>query len=148
MLCHVCGEPAIGQCRLCHQFHCAKHGRLFCVHCRDQELVAAGPAAHAEATAEQPDVPPPAPAGAAAVVGQCRRCNRPASRTCPLCGALFCTDHRGWREVRIGRYKLRRPVCKRCAAAAARLPALLLWLIALLIAGVVSVVVYVLLTWD
>jgi hypothetical protein len=148
MLCQVCGEPAIGQCRLCHQFHCAQHGRLFCVHCRDQEKVAAGPAARAEVAAGQLDVPPPAPPGAAAVVGPCSRCNKPAGRACPLCGALFCTAHRGWREVRIGRYKLRRPVCKRCAAAARRLPTLVLWSVAMLIAGVVSVVVYVLLVCD
>ncbi len=147
MLCHVCGEPAIGQCRLCHQYHCAEHGRLFCVQCREQELVAAAPAAHAEPAAEPLREAAPAPPVATAAAGPCRRCNRPASRACPMCGALFCTEHRGWREVRIGRYKLRRPVCKRCGASARR-PGLGLWLAAMLIAGVVSVVVYVLLTGD
>jgi hypothetical protein len=128
MLCHVCGEPAIGQCRLCHQFYCAEHGRLFCVHCRDLQRISAQPPRPAEAQGVKPGTPEAGPA-----VGQCHRCGCPASRACTLCGAFFCSEHRGWRDVRIGRYTLRRPVCSRCGGAPRWLSLQLRWLIAWLL---------------
>jgi hypothetical protein len=145
MLCHVCGEPAIGQCRNCHQFHCGRHGRQYCVLCREQEALAAPPV-------PAPPVPArPAPAedrgGAAAeakeAAGPCAFCGQPAGRTCPLCGRRFCNQHRGWREVRIGRYNLRRAVCTHCnAPAASGLAVGLFWLLALLALAGGAAVVY------
>jgi hypothetical protein len=140
MLCHVCGDPAIGQCRICHQFHCGRHGRQYCVLCREQEELAAPPAPARSAPATAPAPAPPAPAeGPAAAeeaketTGPCAFCGQPAGRACPLCGRRFCNEHRGWREVRIGRYNLRRAVCSDCnAPAASGLAAGLFWLLALL----------------
>jgi hypothetical protein len=130
MLCHICGEPAIGKCKLCHEFHCSRHGRQYCVHCREQEDLTAQPAPIRQAPADS--------RGATAVetksaVGPCAVCGQPAGRTCPLCGRRFCNEHRGWREVRIGRYNLRRAVCSDCnAPTASGLAAGLFWLLALL----------------
>lgn len=33
MLCHICREPAIGQCRTCWRFYCASHGNVECETC-------------------------------------------------------------------------------------------------------------------
>ena len=125
MLCHICGDPAIGQCRICHQFHCVRHGRLFCVHCREQDLPAEGP--HAPSTAVK-EVSSPVPA----VSGPCAYCGQPAHRACPVCGRLFCQEHRGWREARVGRYNLRRQVCRGCNVTAGGAASWLFWLLALL----------------
>jgi hypothetical protein len=139
MLCHVCGEPAIGQCRDCHQFHCGRHGRVHCVQCRVQE-----PLALVTAPFRQPEANegPVRKEGTVGAVGPCARCGRPTARTCPLCGRPFCTEHRGWREVRIGRYNLRRAVCAACGAPGNPVGTGLFWLLALvaLVAG--GVVLY------
>ncbi len=116
MLCHECGEPAIGQCKLCRQFFCARHGRLYCYHCRHQEQIAATVPTQAQPQQEEGiSATPTQEKEPASVEGPCHCCGQPASRRCLLCGQLFCNAHRGWREVRIGRYKMRRPVCSSCA---------------------------------
>jgi hypothetical protein len=48
MLCHVCREPAIGQCRNCGLFYCAEHGRVYCITC-DERTVVRRPAQRAAA---------------------------------------------------------------------------------------------------
>ncbi len=40
MRCHVCGEPAIGQCQACWKFYCARHGDVFCASCQEQRKTA------------------------------------------------------------------------------------------------------------
>jgi hypothetical protein len=143
MLCHICGEPAIGQCRDCHEFHCGRHGRLYCVKCRVQEPPApvTAPYRQPEANAARIDR-----AGKVGAAGPCASCGQPAARTCPVCGRLFCTRHRGWRELKVGRYKLRRPVCSQCSRLPSRRAAPLLWLAALLAAAGLGVAVYWLMT--
>jgi hypothetical protein len=146
MLCHVCGEPAIGQCRICHQFHCGRHGRQFCVVCREQEDLAAPPAPVQPAPAESRS-------GAAQetreTTGPCAFCGQSAGRSCPVCGRWFCNEHRGWREVRIGRYNLRKVVCSHCnSPAASNLAVGLFWLLALLaLAGGGAAIYWLTTTW-
>ena len=36
MECHVCGQPATGQCRACWKFYCAAHGDMVCQPCQQQ----------------------------------------------------------------------------------------------------------------
>jgi hypothetical protein len=33
MQCHICGEPATGQCQSCSKFYCASHGDVMCDRC-------------------------------------------------------------------------------------------------------------------
>lgn len=44
------------------------------------------------------------------IVGQCIRCGRPATRACPLCGQLYCSEHMSATER----------VCADCAGGARR----------------------------
>ena len=43
MKCHVCGEPAVGQCQSCWKFYCAEHGDLSCQQCADVQTAAQVP---------------------------------------------------------------------------------------------------------
>ena len=36
MVCHICGQSAIGQCQACWKFYCQSHGDLICRTCRQQ----------------------------------------------------------------------------------------------------------------
>jgi hypothetical protein len=33
MVCHVCGQPAVGQCKSCAKFYCNAHGDVICERC-------------------------------------------------------------------------------------------------------------------
>lgn len=33
MVCHVCGQPAVGQCKTCAKFYCNAHGDVICERC-------------------------------------------------------------------------------------------------------------------
>ena len=33
MICHVCEQQAIGQCKSCGKFYCRQHGDVYCVRC-------------------------------------------------------------------------------------------------------------------
>jgi hypothetical protein len=33
MVCHECGQPAVGQCQWCSKFYCSAHGDKVCVTC-------------------------------------------------------------------------------------------------------------------
>jgi hypothetical protein len=60
-----------------------------------------------------------------------------------VCGRLFCQEHRGWREARVGRYNVRRPVCLGCNAKAGPGAGVwLFWLLALLALGAGGVAIY------
>ncbi|MCC6418570.1 MAG: hypothetical protein IT429_10070 [Gemmataceae bacterium] len=82
MLCHICREPAIGQCQNCNLFYCAEHGRVYCVSCDDR------------AVARRPPARPPAVVSRSEGRGAtCYHCGRPAERGCLRCGRFFCPDH-------------------------------------------------------
>src|SRR5262249_34229687 len=34
MICHVCAEQAVGQCKSCGKFYCRQHGDVYCSPCR------------------------------------------------------------------------------------------------------------------
>lgn len=34
MICHICAQPAIGQCKTCLKFYCAAHGDQLCQQCK------------------------------------------------------------------------------------------------------------------
>jgi hypothetical protein len=100
MICHVCGQAAVGQCVSCLRFYCRLHGDRTCSACAGQ-----GEAIRAE--------PPPsrlaallAPPGPAA---PCVACHRPTRETCSRCERPCCPRHR------------RRGRCRRCRRRA-RLP--------------------------
>ena len=43
MNCHICGQPATGQCRVCWKFYCPAHGDLACQPCQQQRTADRGP---------------------------------------------------------------------------------------------------------
>ena len=57
MKCHVCGEPAVGQCQTCWKFYCDGHGNVFCQDCADLQAAARGPTQWMNVTAQtdEPD---------------------------------------------------------------------------------------------
>ena len=42
MNCHICGQPATGQCRVCWKFYCPAHGDLACQPCQQQRTADRG----------------------------------------------------------------------------------------------------------
>ena len=57
MKCHVCGEPAVGQCQTCWKFYCVPHGDVFCQECTDVQPAARGPTQliNVKAHTDEPD---------------------------------------------------------------------------------------------
>lgn len=94
MICHICHEPASGQCKSCLRFYCPRHGDLTCVEC-------------AHVTAEPPPAPAPSPVEPESdalpsivlpgphVQGgpTCYACTQPATRACRRCGQFYCEEH-------------------------------------------------------
>jgi hypothetical protein len=129
MICHVCHEQAIGQCKKCNKFYCPQHGDVECVTCR-------------EATQKAPAAPPidlrmpeyGGPARPAAGGGTvCFQCDGPASGACPLCGRFYCEAHqdRLWGVVRCTECKQK--AVKRLKVACVVVPCLLAAWIALVV---------------
>jgi hypothetical protein len=58
MTCHICPEPAIGQCPTCWKFYCASHGDILCQSCQPEP--------------EQPTQDAPGLSGAAQMPGSMR----------------------------------------------------------------------------
>lgn len=42
MKCHICGQPATGQCRVCWKFYCAAHGDTVCQPCQQHRPAGRG----------------------------------------------------------------------------------------------------------
>jgi hypothetical protein len=91
MICHVCHQPASGQCKSCLRFYCPQHGDLTCVDCAG---VRAGP----------PPAPEPTDGPAVALGASCYLCDREADGACRQCGRFICPAHRS----------LLGPVCRPC----------------------------------
>lgn len=81
MICHVCSEQAVGQCKTCSKFYCAAHGDIYCVTCKEAQKAA------------RRGVSPQGEGGMAGPT--CFRCTEPAAGACGKCGQFFCTTHRG-----------------------------------------------------
>jgi hypothetical protein len=96
MICHVCEQPASGQCQACGKFYCPQHGDMRCIRCvkmkfqgreetEERIQAAAAPASH------QNDVAEPNPFRSQVL---CRSCGLPYSNKWNREGALFVP--RGW----------------------------------------------------
>ncbi|MCI0462648.1 MAG: hypothetical protein L0Z62_37340 [Gemmataceae bacterium] len=96
MRCYLCGEAALGQCRICSQFYCAEHGRVFCMDCADQAVFS------------RPK-PPARPATRGARRAEaCYQCGQPAEQACGRCGRYYCPAH----ADSVGN----QATCRRCAS--------------------------------
>jgi hypothetical protein len=117
MICHVCEQQAIGQCKKCGKFYCKEHGDVTCVVC-DQAFQAS------PSTRREPDfdVRLPeygGPRGAPVYAGpQCYKCAEPASAACAKCGQFYCPNHRGgssfFDNTRGGWWQEGRVLCQDC----------------------------------
>jgi hypothetical protein len=102
MICHVCGEQAIGQCKTCNRFYCRLHGNITCVACSEGVQETPNRAVN-DWDVQLPnsgDNSPPSPLGRMNHAGAtCTWCRRTASGACTVCGRFYCADHYGgkWR---------------------------------------------------
>src|SRR5438128_1200987 len=91
MICHVCHQDAVGQCKKCGKFYCPEHGDVECVKCR--EALSRTP------TDEPPDLDLRLPQYGRAPVAVggpgCYKCGHLAVGACAKCGQFYCADHRG-----------------------------------------------------
>jgi hypothetical protein len=90
MICHVCQEQAVGQCKSCGKFYCKQHGDFYCVQCAHSVTSRPSPAAF--------DIQNPGPERLAIGAG-CHACQKPAQYACRGCGRLCCVEHQttsGW----------------------------------------------------
>ena len=105
MICHVCEQEAVGQCKGCGKFYCRAHGDVYCVRC-DTAVKPEGTSLDREV--EFGVRPLPAPASGP----RCHACNAPADRACCKCGVFFCDQHGG---VQMSRRSWGEPMCNDCA---------------------------------
>jgi hypothetical protein len=91
MICHVCRQPASGQCKSCLRFYCPQHGNLVCSACSG--VTADAPAARDPAPDVEPE--PDLPSIRKDVVrgATCHLCAETASRACRRCGRFYCERH-------------------------------------------------------
>jgi hypothetical protein len=93
MICHVCHEQAVGQCKKCGKFYCAAHGDVECVTCREALQKTPAPPA---IDVRLPEYGGPAPQRETVYVGTtCYACSQPAAGACAKCGRFCCAAHRG-----------------------------------------------------
>src|SRR5262249_1923201 len=111
MICHVCEQQAIGQCKSCGKFYCAKHGDVYCTPC-STSIKGSGQALEREvefgASGDPKRAPPPHPTGP-----RCYACQSSADRACSKCGVFFCPKHGG---LYASRQSWSVPMCEPCAA--------------------------------
>ncbi len=107
MLCHVCRNDAVGQCKGCGKFYCSDHGDLLCVRCSASARPFEGQKGRegqfglsADVVPERPgeitDRPVPAQTGpkAAGYSGStCFDCGAAAAAACGKCGRFHCPTH-------------------------------------------------------
>lgn len=91
MICHVCQEQAVGQCKECLKFYCARHGDGVCVRCA--EAIAPRPAPR-ELDLRLPEYRGGHQAPVAAGP-HCYKCGATAVGACAKCGQFYCGTHRG-----------------------------------------------------
>jgi hypothetical protein len=118
MICHVCGEQAIGQCQSCGRFYCKHHGNIRCVACTDgiqespNRVVSDWDITPAEAGGE----PPVGTLQSASANGAtCTWCRRTATGACTVCGMFYCNDHYGGKWRRSNQWsQMRQVLCHVC----------------------------------
>jgi hypothetical protein len=136
MICHICGEQAIGQCRECSRFYCRLHGNITCFACGEavQETPSppaapdidlrlpqfGGPPTHDQSPRQRTwsphDEPPPQQPVYVGTV--CAWCREPAAGACAKCGQFYCANHRGgtsmFDNTRRGWFDSGRVLCTDC----------------------------------
>ena len=93
MICHVCHEQAVGQCKKCNKFYCPQHGDVECVKCR--EALQTTPAAPPIDVRLPEYGGPGRPAEPVYTGTTCYLCKHPASGACGQCGRFYCPSHQG-----------------------------------------------------
>ena len=121
MICHVCGEQAVGQCKTCNRFYCRLHGNITCYACGEsvQESPSPRPPSDIDVRLPQYGGPrqpePPQPVYVGTV---CAWCRQPAAGACAKCGQFYCAAHRGgssWFDnTRRGWFDSGRVLCSDC----------------------------------
>src|SRR5947209_8397418 len=101
MICHLCGQQAIGQCRSCLKFYCGKHGDGECGQCSQGLQPALSPA---RKELEPIGIEVPKDIDLRAYGATCAYCANGARGMCDLCGQFYCTAHRGRRFWQTGKY--------------------------------------------
>ena len=109
MICHVCEQQAIGQCKSCGKFYCKQHGDVYCVRCSTAVKPEGQPL---EREVEFGVQPKPTPTPAPAPAPRCHACEAAADRACSKCGVFFCPQHGGLHATR---NSWSAPLCNACA---------------------------------
>jgi hypothetical protein len=87
MICHVCEQPASGQCEKCRRFYCPLHGSVRCIRCQEtDERIRTEAAPGAQPVAREPN-----PFRLAVT---CFACSNAPTTTCSNCGQFYCKEHR------------------------------------------------------
>jgi hypothetical protein len=95
MICHVCEQPAIGQCKSCGKFYCQQHGDVYCVRC----ATATRPEGQKlerefEYRVGLPDDRPATEAEANVLAAlHCHYCRASVTGACVSCGRFYCFAH-------------------------------------------------------
>ena len=110
MICHVCKQQAVGQCKSCGKFYCGQHGDVYCTPCR----TAIQPAEQAiERKVKSGATGEPELAAPRQIAGPlCYACRSSAERACSKCGVFFCPQHGGLYATR---QSWSAPLCEPCA---------------------------------
>ena len=110
MICHVCKQQAVGQCKSCGKFYCGQHGDVYCTPCR----TAIQPAEQAiERKVKSGATGGPELATPRQIAGPlCYACRSSANRACSKCGVFFCPQHGG---LYASRQSWSVPLCEPCA---------------------------------
>jgi hypothetical protein len=121
MICHVCGEQAIGQCKTCNRFYCKEHGNITCVVCAESVQDEPTHRQFSDVDVRLPEYGgPPSPAAPQpAYTGTlCAWCREPATGACAKCGQFYCATHRGgtsmFDNTRRGLFDSGRVLCAEC----------------------------------
>ena len=96
MICHVCEQQAIGQCKQCGKFYCKEHGNVTCIVCDQALQESPSPRREPEFDVRLPEYGGPRRADAPVYAGpRCYKCTQPATAACAKCGQFYCPRHRG-----------------------------------------------------
>jgi hypothetical protein len=109
MICHVCEQQAIGQCKSCGKFYCRQHGDVYCVRCG----TAIQPERQTSAGEFKFGVPPASAPAASVPAPCCYACLADAGQACGRCERYFCPRHSDLGATAQPRRVV--PLCAECA---------------------------------
>jgi hypothetical protein len=145
MICHMCGELAIGQCQHCGRHYCKQHGNITCVACaegvqkRPSEPTPQLDLRHPRYPRDEDDETHGEDSG-----GACAWCKEPAIGRCARCSEFCCIKHRGASSIDdftlIGLFERARFYCKDCQSVR-EMQAILIPMIAFILLSAIAVIV-------